>query len=904
MAYQFWPSGIAPYSAYTYITDRTTPLNHDSIMNGIARDVGWIQHNINTTHLFASGYARPTLSGFFRNINTNYLYVKNLFTRNVILNSVADPKIESLEITGTRIDVADTAFRNNTISVSDSFRGPLFSLNVSGLMYNAASVSGGIYDYQLGYNYKFLDGLFGGVIVNSGNITVDPSRKIIIENIGAFAPSGTISESGILWNSSAGHNHVDSKINGYNITDSSIDYREDLILNAKDGSIEVVSGVLDADFYTQETFYEDIGFYELDFSSSGIYTCNVPSLSGYVHDLDIGTCPMLSYNGRVYAASKTGPSGSKTQADTYLYSTDDFYTWTGELISGTWRPTTSGVASIDALVMNNASLYLLWNLKISSSGNHSCVMKVENITTGDRIQYLANVYAYGSSRYPLGLASIENNLMIYGYEYPHIYGPGIGQWDKQCDTYEYIIDTGAGGPDLSYSGVPYKFSFPFVQAFLPNTSGQFFWLDGSIGSGALSRESNYDHTVNGVVYDILPSPIGYGFSGNFGAFFGNGFSEVTSMLSTDLSYHNGQRGYFMLDDGRTYISYADLIENYSEAPILVFGNSTSYVETTKGSGIFGGCIPLVIDVDKRILPTGYGTEKNTDIFITSGVADFAPGFLHGSRSLMDTNTLFRIPTYTYKKIINHSNLFQDWPNNTGRLWSDYSNYQANSRTELINICPWLPGLLMTPFGGSGQIYYKHNSDVEPVKLLYTSMIDNSNGIIIPSGAFTDHRNYPTYFDRPIKEGFWRDKTFDWWYMSPVPVDTNPPSGAYPKTFYYMRPKCPVQHNGIVYCILEFNSGFVYTGPNGSEYIDDGIQYTDLIKYGNTIYGVGIKDDSIVVVNIRRNVSSLVPIPSSLNGTNLTPKFVIHKSMLYLGVGNGKFLVKKPSHIDLSITSNL
>ena len=281
---------------------------------------------------------------------------------------------------------------------------------------------------------------------------------------------------------------------------------------------------------------------------------------------------------------------------------------------------------------------------------------------------------------------------------------------------------------------------------------------------------------------------------------------------------------------------------------------------------------------------------------------------------------------------------------------------------------------------------------------------NTSGLIIPADTFNNHRNLPTFFDRPVKTGFWSEKTFDWYYqpisraadtgnitlievnaieqthydihidgnyltsditdifingmylnisgvmyyntlenigsatsgtfkfittlkgdtdinlagcvgtyMIPMSGVASVISGSFPKTYYYMRPKKPVQHNGVVYAILEDNSGFLYLGPNGFDYKDDGIIYSDLIKYGNTVYGVGVTysknsldeyNYNMVLTTIKRNKSTIISKYNASNSRDKTPKFVIHNGFLYVGIGYGKFLVKKPSHINLSLTSNL
>ena len=926
----YWSSGLPPYIADTHIVDGRTQLNHQSIMDGVARDVGWLQHNINTTHLFASGFLHPIVSGYFRNIDTNYLYVNNINTRVLTLNNVVQPYVSSFSMTGDSLIVSDSAFRNNNLSVSDTFKGPnSFSLTTtSGFIYNPATISGGLYNYYLQRtgDYKLLGGLFSSLTMNSGNINIDSNHRVFVSLFGSFSPSGTISESGIFWQSSMGHNHKEVKITASNITDNTVVYYDDLNLDSLDGSIDI-SGVLDADHYIQETYYDSIGFYELDYTGNGTYTCDIPSYSGYVKDLDIGMSPIISYSGQIYATSKTAPSGSKNLSDAYIYISDDLYSWHGYLVSGTFRAAnTSGVATVDACVINNNTLYFLWNYKVSS-GNYCHFGTLSNMQSATSPKYSLGKFAHDSSRYGVGLSSIENNLMIYGYEYPHLYTSGIPKWDRHClkdDGKDFI--TNSTGQDLSYSGVIYQYSYPFIQGYSPAAPNQsMYWLDGSIYRDGYQQEPSLITDTNGDAFNMLSHPDD-NFSGYFASFFGNGFSEITSLLSIDGAYHNGQRGIFTHRKATDeYVYHSDVVENYSTSPVLIFGNSTLNTTTTKGSGIFGGCVPIVLDIDKRLWDMiGLNTINVTSI--NNNNLNFAPMFLHGSRSLLDTGTLFRIPSYLYypggHEGIMTSNLYSEWIGNSGRLWTDYS-WRNGQRTELINMCPWQPGLLTFPFGGSGQVYYKHDSS-DITKVTYTSMYSDSNGLIIPSGTFTDHRNYPTYYDRPIKTGFWSSKTFDWWYMPAVDHSSNtlyfaasgnapePPSGSYPKTYYYQRPKCPLQHNGVIYNILEFNTGYICTGPNGSEYIDDNIMYSDLIKYGNTIYGVGVIIDSsteiptdhLILVTIKRNVSTKINLTTTLSGKQRTPKFLIHKGMLYVGLGGGRFLVKKPSHTDLCITTNL
>lgn len=1003
MGYLYWPHTQPPYTPYTYIEDRVTPLNHQSIMNGIARDIGSLQHNINTTNLFASGWVQPVVSGYFKNIDTNYLYSHKINTRYLVINDSNDSNIRSFDITGSSLIIADSKLIDNIIPVTNAVTGPSGFL-LSGVIfnYNPIFISGYYNDYYLTKDNYIFDGGWLNTLKFNNDIIVDNNHSVIVENITGFSPSGSINETSIKFNSVIGHNHLNNKINANTIIDTDITFNNDLIINNNNSYIKLTSGLLSFDSINTELNYDDTAFYELSFTKDSQFICSETGLSGYIKDTDIGLNQIISYDNKIYATSKINPTGSIDNSNTYLYYTEDLLNWNGILVSGNFRPSVSGVATIDDLLIDKDVLYFLWNYSVNDH-NHSMVGWVDNNQIYSGVLFSSGLYAHGSSRYGVGLGSVENTLVVYGYEYPHVYSSGIPQWDKHCSFWSstnLVQSCDTTGQDISFSGVPYKYSFPFIECYhnsKPTESK--FWLDGTYQG----REPYLNSETNGRVYDILKpysdeeEPL-YS-SGYYAAFFGNGFSEITSILSTQLNYHNGNKGIYSYtqpnssDSGYTIIgSKPDVIDKYNINPVLVFGNSTINVNTSDNGNIFGGCTPLVIDVDNRLFSEASGT-----LVLSSGIASYSPVFLHGSTSLMDNNdTLFRIPGNEYgtnksESLIN-SNLYNDFQNNIGRLWFDYTSNDDNiNRTELINLCPWKPGYLTFPFAGSGSVYYKHDSDLSYTKLIYESMIDNNNGIIIPPSSFNNHRNFPVLNEKIQKDGFWRDTTFDWYYvqngiyeeygegvlsithsggstyyanisggvynnnwlnvsnafklhynnsyaaatLTQIGNSTSGiltgslssfnnldnvnyivasgtirtvPSGVYPKTYYYMRPKKPVQHNGIVYCILENYTGYTYLGPNGTEYSNDNVFYSDLIKYGNILYGVGIetidngKSYNIVISTIRRNTSTKKTITPAVKGYNTTPKFVIHNGLLYVGLGYGRFLVKKPSHINLSLNN--
>ena len=948
MGYQYWPSGLPPYTPYTYVKDGSTILNHLSIESGLARDVAVLQHHINTTHLFASGWLNPITSGYFQNIDVNNLYADNINTRIFSMYNINIPHINTLVISGTVFNASNSAFLSNNISVGGSFTGPLFSLSVNGLVYSPKMISGSLWNYILvsGVQNQLLNGDLNTLTVMSGNIIVDPTHNILIESFNGFNPQNSISESGLYWNAFGGHDHLGNKILARNILDDLVNYNGDLTIHSGgDGMICVQSGNINAADYKVTNNYTANDFYLLDHSSIGIYSGFATDLIvnskrnplsgsnpvvGNLSDLDIGLYKMVSYNGSIWAISKTLPTGCLDNRKTFIYNSNDLCTWQAVLISGFFSIDgtyilASGNASIDDIMVYQNNLYLLWNLPVTS-GNYCTVFSYNNYlktaehTTG--ITYGLGSGGFGSSKYGLGISYVDEFITVYGYEYPHVWVSGLYKWDRDC-IYNNAgtmtsLSTSADVMSVNISGATYCYEYPFMNIYVPaaiptdGSANSVVWLDGSIGGDnpCLTTVRN-----NGV-YQLLPKDSAY-FSGYYAGFFGNGFSEITSILPLTNLYHSGKKGYF------TYLNYtdnsyaygADLIDNYTQNPILVFGSflvQGSGVSSYSTSNIFGGCVPIVMDLDRRLF-TYNATYSN--VLITSGNALFAPNVLHGSRSLMDSNYLFRLPSKLYCYGNNASglavsNLWYNNPNNNGRLWTDLSSPAFNNtRDALINICPWQPGYGVFPFGGASNIYYQHDGESSPTKLIYKSGNTWNSGLMIDAGTYTN-KNMPTYYDRPTKDGFWSSKSFDWYYMPASGYCPEPPSGSYPKTYYYMKPTHPLQYNGVVYCILENNTGFMYIGPDGPVYIDDNIMYSDLIQFGNTIYGVGSKvtfkagvyNYRIALTKILKAESTEITIPNSINNGKKTPHFVIHNNVLYVGLGGGIFLVKIPSQLDLCITT--
>ena len=990
MSYQFYPSGLPPYTPNTYVTDRQTPVNSYAIQNGMARDVASLQHNINTTNLMASGYAHPIISGFFKNIDTLNLYSNTITSTILTLNSMVSPRISTLFISGTYFYAKDSAFVGNNLQISDTFKAPNFFLNTSGLIYDAPVISGSVWDYYINYtgDSRFLNGVFNILIVNSGNITVDPSHIVILNSVQGFNPSGTISESGLYFDGFAGHDHKSNNVNAVNVLSGSMEIFGDLNITTNQGSINLIPGnsigniipsCLQSNSFKLKTPYNESDFYILDYSSSGIYTGNSDygqnPISGNIADLNIGLEKMIVSRGKVWALSKTLPTGCANNSKTFIYSTNDFYNWSANLISGQFGVdnkyiSVSGTAYISDILSlstnyNNGSadsnsVFLLWNMTVTS-GNYCALVAFKDpidiygFFAGSGQHYGLGNCAYGSSKYGTGLGLVDGNVVIYGYEYPHINTSGIGQWDKAA-IYNTSTQYNPGSigniwcttlpgcnpnfQDLTFSKKSYKYSYPFMHIYTPliasgvNQQPGYYWIDGSQNGvdGYLNATNNGSWMLT-TFPGHGPNGNNLGYSGFYAGFFGNGFSEITSVLPLDNTIHIGKKGVFTNTDRGSFTN-PDIIDNYMSNPVIVFGNHLAQVTTNTSGTIFGGCIPIMMGIDRRLT---YVSSLQT--YITSGNINYAPFIFNGSKSLMDDNYLFRIPGSLYYNILVNSNLYPYTPNNLSRLWTDPNEYGGNSGNYYgggvgssqyynsnlnhkdchINICPWVPGLGVFPFGGSGQVFYQHDSETISTKLTYNSMLVDNNGLVIPSGTFSD-RNLPTYFDRPNRNGFWSSKTFDWFYgtnpltnYAPWGIGPMPPSGSYAKSYYYMRPVNPIQYNGVIYCTLDNNTGFIYIGPDGPQYVDDNVMYSDLIKFGNNLYGVGCKVSSnytgysyILVLNIiNRNISTPVSLPSiNNNGTKKTPKFVIYNNSLFVGLGGGVFLVKQPDHLDLCLTNNL
>jgi len=390
---------------------------------------------------------------------------------------------------------------------------------------------------------------------------------------------------------------------------------------------------------------------------------------------------------------------------------------------------------------------------------------------------------------------------------------------------------------------------------------------------------------------------------------GAAFREITSVIAMDGTYYTKRKRY-TAPEFQPYNAVS-----VRQDPLLVFGNHTSTIRvpkhSTQGNRYYSaGNIPLVIDIPRRnqvkaaiviekLIPTNYCATSIMDGNLVSYIYDFTT-----------TNDSSIIRTYLRNgtELVNPTGIISQNVIDTrsGILW-------LNNFASQIGLDPENPGYGLFPVASSGHIAYRHDGETNSTSFSLDS--GKPNSLFYVSGVFDKTPfNFPTYYDREIKTGFWSTKSFDWHYESPPTIDIQqPPSGDYAKTYYYSQTTSPVQYRGNIYARMEFNTGFVYIGVDGPEYIDDDIMYTDLMVFEDKLYAVGNEvtlDESKLEFNYRftvrtfegkRSVEINTPISNDLKTRN--SRMVIHNNKLYIGIGKARFLVKKPSHNRLSIASN-
>lgn len=897
MPWYAWPTGTPPYTADTHITDRTMNFMHDSIMSGVARDIAKIQYNINTTHLFASGWMWPVTNGWFQNIDASSLYVHNLYADNLHIHDLDYEHIDTITFSQAKnsdLNMYDTAIRDFDIPIQTQFSaGDTFLLNSGGFSYTGLSISGGIYDYLLASGaasrMRSLD-IQRVTTLTSGCFKLLNTRthRVILENMTELDISGSMAEGRIFWNSYGGHDHTRNKIRADKIQDMHIDFTDGMNIRSKNFDLQVVSGKILSENYVLSDYYESTDFLPVEGIENAVYKDPYANVSGYVRDMDIGTDHMVSYNGRVYASSYKYPSGHAGAPSgirtNYIYETEDFHSWNAWAMSGCLTDGSGRVRGLS--VYDNDIWVLVENQKLNNK--YDLVVQ----TFSDRNDMTAYWWSggYGSrgfwhdaSPHPIGMDVTYSKLWIYGFTGTHTISGGYPhvRWDDTSYGPPGLVgqnDTNAVSGILSLSG-SIEYNKPFLM--YKDSDTKYAFTDHFSGSGPIANFRG--GTASGIYADL----------------FGNGFNEVTSLVRTTGRYFGGKKRYFghrsQADD---YVHTPLLKENIDTwEPLLIFGNAYLQTHTSGGNYVlFGGNVPLVLNVLTPELDIG--TEQ-------CGLWDDRIAPLHGGRSLYSERLACHFSDDFFGAVgADQWHLYPTYTGKSARVWTaDHTESQVILRdAEVVSY-------ITTPLCASGRLHYMHEHETTWTRIAYSD--DPASGIYLASGFFPETFDKVTYYDRPNRTGFWSTKTFDWYYTYPSGENSvyEPPSGSMTKTYYYCQPTCPVQYNGKVYAALKYETGFVHIGTNGPEHIDDGIMYTDLLEYEGNLYGVGneIKlnkesldyDYYFTVRQFKGRSTTALTVPIGDNLIVKKAKMVIHNNNLYVGLGDGKFLVKKPSHGDMN-----
>jgi len=858
MPYTNWPNGVGSYTPDTHITDRVSKVNHISIKDGLAKDIANIQSNINTTNLFASGWIKPVVSGWFANIDTNDMYVHTLHTNILdINNGIYSVSLAKVDADGF-FNFHDCAFEDQYINVQNKFGNDTVYFSDSSFTFTGDMISGGLYPYILndGVSYELL-GLnilgqttFTDVAIN----IINNYSSIIVKNPSPLLFTDTVNESYIRFHGLGGHDHTDSRIDAGLIEDGDLIYNSDLNITVEyDSSITLNNGIINADEFVITNSHRDSNVTRINGLSSGIYLdVNTPSVSGLVKTLNLGTYQMHSFNDKVYATTNEIVASGKS----YVFESEDLYNWNAIEMSG-FAHAVSGVSTIVGMTEHDGDLWMAANILVSGA-NSVAIQKLSDYES-DTSRYLwtGGLEEHNASPYIQGITSTNDTLFLYGKTGSHLI-TGIPQWDSVKMTSSGIHATDV--PPVS--GIFDNNDFEYDKCFLRYIDDSYIVTDHLSGSGEITDYADYGHG-------------GIDQTASYESLFGNGFNEVTSIIGVRGSYNGGNKRTF-----KQYKKQPVDVSNTVIDPILVFGNSYNYTNVTSGI-IFAGNVPIVI---------------NTPGIVEDG--DTIP-IGHGAMSLFDNNSTVVAGSGQYQNLYYSGGYMNS-------AWTASGDYSC-----ILGRNPSLPGYIAAPYCNMESLYYINDDVVN--KLSYTDA--NNSGILIASGTYPNSDNKPTYYERPFgvnensrQDGFWSNKSFNWHYSGGISENPNvPPEQTLEPTYYYCKPIKPTLYDGKVYAILDHDTGFVILSSNGTQYIDDGIRYTDIIVYEGSLYGVGNLTTEVESktyeyrTTLRKIVgaSSDKDIPIDGSTTFKEYRMVIHNNNLVISTDNTEFYVLKPSHKNVS-----
>lgn len=861
MPYTSWPSGATPFTPTTHITDRVSLIDHRSIKDGLARDIGNLQYNINTTNLFASGWLHPVVSGFFDNIDTNNLNVYNLICTTFYIGGLAQKNYGSITFndSGKVLHFYDVAFKNYDIPIQNFFSGWGVEFTPTGIILNTSLVSGGNYGFSITETSSRVSNMQveGTISLVSGSLNIPDSKgRLLIDNTSAVSIIGSIDESNISWKSYGGHDHTLSKIISKNIASGDINYTSDLVSTASDASIYATSGTLDITGVTCiRDSVIDYDFYEVGGSSSGNYK-----------DQNLGTHLFTTYKDKFYSMPISGK---------YLYSSNDLITWD--------RTEVMGLTNGTIIFPEAKCVYYPTSLKVY---NNDLWIHVNVHATGYIISYQSPTFY---------AASVLQKLSDIGGSTCAFLSGGCPELDPiKVDGIKLIMNSSIEVADdkLWFMGQlgPYNETLPTVGGsyygwdkfkisggYATSTAGKETLINDSITYGKpvlmyvdLQGGSSYQFNRNmngkaadGYNYTCIPSQFN-----TSGGLFGNGFNSITSIVAQRGRSATGNERYVTSSgtvDG--VLHYGERFKTISQSSIMILGVGY-HLYSGDTYSYFPGAVPLY---------TNISCDVKNSVALTPE---------KGSISMIDGSLINNMSFSFAKSLVTDYNITS---------WLVSGSSQLSNRSNKF-------GTLCAPFVGTGCMFYKHDSESSPTSIGYGAASPTNF-----SNIGLDPESLPIkYYNRQFKVGFWSSKTMDWYYNSNGLADC-PSSGSLPKTWYYCEPMYPISHCGTVYVALKDNTGYVKIDAGGPEYIDDDVMYTDLILYDGEIYGVGnhvserdfgIYSYSFQVRKIHGKQSTPITVKSrSVN--NVSYKFTINRGKLYIGIGNGRFLVKRPSFQTLS-----
>jgi len=425
-----WPTGVPNYMADTHVTDRTTILDHRAIASGVGREVAKIQHNINTTNLFVSGWLFPVKRGWIDNLDVNNLYVHNLHSDTLTIHDLDEEHIDvvSFKPVNSDFNVTESAFRNFDIPIDKAFEADnTFFLNSSGFYFNGLGISGNVFAYDLlsGSPSSFRDLQVEDLFTMSGGVISLPdtiNHRIMIEGISSVVMSGQMTEGRLYYHSYGGHDHKDNKIGAEDIFDNDITYTDDLQINSNSADINVLDGQIDVDNFNvkidnfNSTNFQEVGntqnAYYADVSGSQHFGVLV---SGAASDLDLGAFGMTSHSGYLYAVTSNLPSIATSTASgaIYIFRTRDLHKWEAHLMKGLTSTYDTGPSGI--VVSNNIVTYEDDVFMCANNSKFGAGYKMQGFS--DRNEFGSSSERFsvvGGNQHVIGMTVTDNNMYVYG----------------------------------------------------------------------------------------------------------------------------------------------------------------------------------------------------------------------------------------------------------------------------------------------------------------------------------------------------------------------------------------------------------------------------------------------------------------------------------------------------------